>query len=144
MEQTPSAEPHDAADPAGDERPVSSSAASPVEIAIARTGGFAGLTRRWTARPREEEATWWISLIDRCPWDDLTGDTAARTAPVADGFVWSIRARWPDDHAREAELPEDAITGAWRDLVEAVRAWKPPGGAETDARRPRGAGRRPG
>jgi hypothetical protein len=130
-EQTPAAEPenHDTG--------------PPVEVDVARTGGIAGITRRWTAQPPEHEAPEWISLIDRCPWDETPSPDAAprspaprsseehpsarhrseQQRPVADGFVWWIRASWPEAHTREAELPDDAVTGAWRELVDAVREW---------------------
>ena len=115
-EQTPAAEP---------EKP---DAGPPVEVDVARTGGFAGITRRWTAQPPEDEASEWISLIDRCPWDETPAPQPAPPssrphAPVADGFVWWIRASWSGAHTREAELPDDAVTGAWRELVDAVREW---------------------
>jgi hypothetical protein len=96
---------------------------APIEVDVARTGGFAGITRRWTAQPPPDEASEWISLIDRCPWDDAPTPTAsAPTAkpspivadrnPVPDGFVWWIRASWSGAFTKEAELPDDAITGA--------------------------------
>lgn len=126
-----------------------------VEVDVARTGGIAGITRRWTAQPPEDEASEWISLIDRCPWDeaaapaagaaDIAGerragsgvDASTRAAsgrhavaaplgpanPTPDGFVWFIRATWSGTDPREAELPDDAVVGAWRDLVDAVREW---------------------
>ena len=100
-----------------------------VEVDVARTGGIAGMTRRWSAQPPEAEASEWISLIDRCPWDD--GGTAGSAAdaperersPVPDGFVWWIRATWSGTDAREAELADQEVVGAWRDLVDAVREW---------------------
>ena len=113
--------------------------APPIEVDVARTGGFAGITRRWTAQPPEDEASEWISLIDRCPWDDAPAPDDDRKAmrgavpraaprqPIADGFVWWIRASWSGEpagsHTREAELPDDAVTGAWRELIDAVRDW---------------------
>lgn len=108
--------------------------AAPIEVDVARTGGFAGITRRWTAQPPPDEASEWISLIDRCPWDEAptptpSGRTAAPSPvvadrdPVPDGFVWWIRASWSGTFTKEAELPDDAITGAWRELVDAVREW---------------------
>ncbi|MFD4959449.1 hypothetical protein [Microbacterium sp. NPDC058389] len=114
-----------------------------VEVDVARSGGIAGITRRWSAQPSEDEASDWISLIDRCPWDE-TGDadpepTAAAAGretaprpeapttqgrpPVPDGFTWWIRAVWSDADPREAELVDDQVVGAWRDLVDAVRDW---------------------
>ena len=133
-----------------------------VEVDVARTGGVAGITRRWSAQPPESEASEWISLIDRCPWtqapspvdvdvdgvgaqdpsattatdrsrsradapaaDERTGaaPTAPPRAPTPDGFVWFIRATWSGADPREAELPDDAVVGAWRDLIDAVREW---------------------
>jgi hypothetical protein len=120
--------------------PTASSAAQPaVEVDVARTGGFAGITRRWSAQPPEAEAPEWITLIDRCPWseapspagEDADADPAAapprpaarRSDPMPDGFVWFIRATWSGADAREAELPDDEVVGAWRELVDAVRDW---------------------
>jgi len=129
-----------------------------VEVDVARSGGIAGITRRWSAQPAEDEASEWISLIDRCPWDEAGApesdpgpgptpapapapppaptpvaagpaspraedhDTSERP-PVPDGFTWWIRATWSDTDAREAELFDDQVVGAWRDLVDAVRDW---------------------
>lgn len=113
-----------------------------VEVDVARTGGFAGMTRRWSAQPAGDEASDWITLLDRCPWDETApaepaARAPARPGPVADGFVWWISATWSETPAqvaerREAELREDEVTGAWRDLVEAVRAWNEHG-SETPA-----------
>ena len=89
-----------------------------VEVDVARTGGIAGITRRWSAQPPESEASEWISLIDRCPWDE-----APTRTPMPDGFVWIIRATCSAADPREAELPDDAVVGAWRDLIDAVRDW---------------------
>jgi len=113
-----------------------------VEVDVARSGGIAGITRRWSAQPVGDEASEWISLIDRCPWDDAAAPGpepapgAAPTAeddhrrshrdrrpPVPDGFTWWIRATWSDSDPREAELVDDEVVGAWRDLVDAVRDW---------------------
>jgi hypothetical protein len=89
-------------------------------VAVTRTGGLAGLTRSWTAEPREEEASAWIALISRCPWDDPAGGADRRGA---DRFQWSIRARCAPDEDHTADVPDGALTGAWRDLVDAVREW---------------------
>ncbi|KJL44105.1 MULTISPECIES: protealysin inhibitor emfourin [Microbacterium] len=110
-----------------------------VEVDVARTGGIAGMTRRWSAQPPEAEASEWITLIDRCPWSEASAaagedpddevEAAAqhratrRREPMPDGFVWSIRATWSGTGPLEAELPDDEVVGAWRELVDAVRDW---------------------
>lgn len=108
------------------------------------------MTRRWSAQPPPAEASAWLSLIDRCPWDaaaapaapeSVTGEAddaraAAAAEPpsaptadpqpraaVPDGFVWLIRASWAGSDPREAELFDDQVVGAWRELVDAVRDW---------------------
>lgn len=89
---------------------------------MARTGGVAGMTRRWSAQPPAAEAPAWRTLIDRCPWTEIALDSGR--PPVPDGFVWLIRASWTgSDDAREAEVPDDELVGAWRELVDAVRDW---------------------
>ncbi|HWV47933.1 MAG TPA: hypothetical protein VN035_00630, partial [Microbacterium sp.] len=40
---------------------------------------------------------------------------------AADRYVWIIRARTPEQRL-ETELPEPALTGPWRELVDAVRS----------------------
>ncbi len=97
-----------------------------VEVDVARTGGIAGLTRRWSAQPAGDEASEWIPLIEGCPWDEagpVDPDADPRREPVPDGFVWVIRAVWSGTDPRRAELPDDELVGAWRDLVDAVRDW---------------------
>jgi len=92
----------------------------PVTVAVTRTGGMAGLRREWRAEPPEDEASTWQSLIERCPWNERT---AADAAPGADRYQWRIRARCADEPEQEAELSEDEVVGAWRELVDAVRDW---------------------
>jgi hypothetical protein len=111
-----------------------------LEVDVARTGGIAGITRRWSAQPPETEASAWLSLIDRCPWDEVgpagagettedataTSETVGEPAqhrPMPDRFVWWIRVSWAGSDPREAELFEDQVVGAWRELVDAVRDW---------------------
>lgn len=86
-----------------------------VVIAVVRTGGIAGISRRWRVEPEPAEAPRWIALIERCPWDETSGDQ-----PGADRFVWSIRARTPSER-REREVPDSKLSGPWRELVDAVR-----------------------
>lgn len=86
-----------------------------VEVTVTRTGGFAGLRRRWHVAPSQEDARL-AELVDRCPWE-----TVAATAPTgADRFVWIIWARRVAD-VHEAELPESAVEGPWRDLIAEVQ-----------------------
>lgn len=90
-----------------------------VVIAVVRTGGIAGISRRWRveiAASDSPDAEPWIALIERCPWSADPESSAG-----ADRFVWSIRARTPTEHL-ERELPDGAVAGPWRDLVDAVRA----------------------
>ncbi|GAA3630621.1 hypothetical protein GCM10022200_11700 [Microbacterium awajiense] len=93
-------------------------AAGDVEVGVARTGGIAGIRREWRASPPPDQTAAWIELITRCPWDVTSPGGAAGGA---DRFVWSIRARCEGD-VRRAELGDAEVTGAWRDLVDAVRA----------------------
>jgi len=104
----------------------------PVEVAVRRTGGFAGLTRQWRAEPPPAETPQWIALIAECPWDAAPavpidgadgGDADAAAFRGADRFVWWIQARCGDEDERETELPDDEVVGAWRELVDAVREW---------------------
>jgi len=87
-----------------------------VVIAVVRTGGIAGIRRRWRVTASQDEAGQWLALIDSCPWDSPAPDPDG-----ADRFVWSIRVRTPSDR-REQDLPDTALDGPWRELVEAVRA----------------------
>lgn len=87
-----------------------------VVIAVVRTGGIAGIRRKWRVEPDAAQTHRWIAMIESCPWDDETDADAG-----ADRFVWVIRVRTPSEE-RERELPDSALDGPWRDLVEAVRA----------------------
>lgn len=91
-----------------------------VVVAVTRTGGMAGMRRRWRVEPPEDEASAWVELITRCPWDAVT-DADAFDPTSADRFSWRIRARCGEELDRIAELADRELTGAWRDLVDAVR-----------------------
>ncbi|WP_223169210.1 MULTISPECIES: protealysin inhibitor emfourin [Microbacterium] len=129
-----------AGEPAPRERPGGSDppTAAPVQVAVKRTGGFAGLTKQWRAEPGADEASLWMSLISQCPWDapDSLADGTAhgdgtargessdgRPPAGADRFTWWIQARCGETDEREAEVPDGALVGAWRELVDAVRDW---------------------
>jgi hypothetical protein len=87
-----------------------------IVIAVVRSGGIAGLRRRWRAQPAPEQAPAWIELVDRCPWDERL-DPDARGA---DRYVWSIHARVRDQQLEQV-VPDTRLEGAWRELVDAVR-----------------------
>lgn len=89
-----------------------------IVIVVVRSGGFAGLRRRWRVEPSPETMPDWVSLVERCPWDQRMGDDAQAGA---DRFVWSIHAVLPDEQ-REQVVPDSLLRGAWRELVDAVRA----------------------
>jgi hypothetical protein len=84
-------------------------------VAVVRSGGIAGIRRRWKVAPPEPEATVWIAMIERCPWD-----APPKTDAGADRYVWSIEVRTPREK-RERELADSELHGAWRELVDAVR-----------------------
>lgn len=85
-------------------------------IVVVRSGGFAGVSRRWRVEPAPAEQPRWTALVERCPWDAPEQHPDAG----ADRFVWTVRARVSDSELQR-ELPESELTGAWRELVEAVR-----------------------
>ena len=97
-----------------------------IVVAVVRTGGIAGLRRRWRAEPAPEQVPTWIELVDRCPWQEHL-DPDARGA---DRYVWSIHARVRDEQ-REQVVPDTRLEGAWRELVNAVR--DADAGAEADS-----------
>ena len=84
-------------------------------VAVVRTGGIAGLRRRWRVEMPSPEAHDWLVLIERCPWNAPAEHDAG-----ADRYVWSIQVRMPSEE-RERELADSELRGAWRDLVDAVR-----------------------
>jgi hypothetical protein len=83
-----------------------------VRISVTRSGGVAGLRRGWCIESHEPGA--WRPLVEACPWDEEPGTAGA------DRFVWRIEVSAPPP-ARTAELPETAVHGPWRALVERVR-----------------------
>ncbi|MFK4761485.1 protealysin inhibitor emfourin [Microbacterium sp. ZW T5_45] len=91
------------------------SAESRVVIVVVRSGGVGGIRRRWRVEPPHTEVDRWVTLVESCPWD--APPTPQRGA---DRFVWSIRVRTPSER-HEQELPDAALDGPWRELVDAVR-----------------------
>lgn len=87
-----------------------------MNIVVVRTGGFAGLTRVWSAQVSSEEAERdWLPLLRNPPPGQAAGP---------DLFVYEIQVG-----QIVVTLPESSVQGRWRDLVERVREG---GGAEAD------------
>ena len=105
----------DADRPVGAPAESDAAAADGVAILVARSGGIAGMTRRWSVQPSGEDAGHWVGLVERCPWDEETPPGTG-----ADRFVWRIEVRIRQEH-HEQVIPEERLSGPWRDLVEAVR-----------------------
>ena len=85
--------------------------AGQLSVTVVRTGGIAGVRREWEASgPRDE----WLPLIEACPWRSVGGDPASR-----DRFVYRITVSAPP---RRATVPEGALTGPWKALVDRVRS----------------------
>lgn len=104
-----------------------------VAVTVVRSGGFAGLTRRWGVSAPPADAKRWRSLVDDCPWDE----DGIRAPEGADRFAWSVRATLPDASLR-ADLTETQVAGPWRILIDAVReASAPPSPASPTRDAPR-------
>ncbi len=88
-----------------------------VQVTVVRTGGIAGLTRRWSVAADPSHAPKWTTLVAACPWRG-----AAVPAPPegADRFSWELSAVC-DDETLRAVLADQQLTGPWRTLVDAVR-----------------------
>lgn len=103
------------ADGAGDDSGVNR-----VVIAVVRTGGIAGMRRRWRADPDPDQTPQWLALVEQCPWDQPIDDDPSS----ADRYVWSIHARVhaeQRDEQLEQVVPDARLQGPWRELVDAVR-----------------------
>jgi hypothetical protein len=87
-------------------------------ITVTRTGGIAGLRREWRVDGDTEQ---WGPLIDACPWRSVPRDDDSR-----DRFVYSISVR-ASRKRHSATLPEAALTGPWKELVDRVQAVPPAG-----------------
>lgn len=91
-----------------------------MKVTVTRSGGFAGIPRRWQVfveKEPDEEA--WLVMLRTLPWDDVPQD-----APQPDRYLYRID--WepvgPAEHDnREVVIPEQKLTGQWRELVDRVR-----------------------
>ncbi len=94
-----------------------------LQVAVERTGGFAGIARHWSVTAPPERAQWWRELVDACPWPEASASVAA-PPPGADRFCWTVTAVAGDDQ-RTAELAEHEVIGPWRTLIDVVRDESP-------------------
>lgn len=85
-------------------------------ISVVRTGGFAGLRREWRVRTSDAPDVDWPALVEACPWG-----TVAPPSPVPDRFVWRIEADGAR-RRRRATVPDERLTGSWRELVDQVKS----------------------
>jgi hypothetical protein len=88
-------------------------------ITVARSGGFAGLTRTWSLSAALDESEELLDLVKACPWRSVRPDTVSR-----DRFVYLITVRVPRTR-RTATVPESSLTGPWKSLVERVQQQHP-------------------
>lgn len=86
-----------------------------IAVRVTRSGGVAGITRRWQAEAPAGDESHWVAVIEECPWN-ATPPTDLR----ADGFMWRIVAVIRHDE-RSVVLPESAVVGPWATLIRVVR-----------------------
>jgi len=88
-----------------------------MKITVERSGGIAALTRVWTVQAvTSSDKSRWQPIVEACPWDAVE-DPGQAPHGQPDRFMYSIRAG-----QRRATLPETAVTGPWRVLVDSTRA----------------------
>lgn len=93
-----------------------------MKISVERTGGIAAIPRVWIVEAQSESAiNQWQPIVEACPWDSVPRTPRAAAEEFAgsqpDRFIYSIRAG-----QHRAALPEQAVTGPWRVLVDSTRA----------------------
>lgn len=85
-------------------------------IEARRSGGIAGLTRRWRVEASDADADAWRALVERCPWDDAAGGGDGPRG--ADRFAWTIECH-DGDAVRRAHVGDG--DDGWTTLLAAVR-----------------------
>jgi hypothetical protein len=73
-------------------------------ISVVRSGGIAGMRRTWSVEAAPPQRPVWTELVRACPWDAIAST------------------RETIDRRHHAELPDRALTGPWRELVDRVRS----------------------
>jgi hypothetical protein len=89
-----------------------------VSISVVRSGGFAGLKREWHVSSADAPDVDWAALVDACPWKAAA---KPRDSRAADRFVWRLEAK-TGASTRTATLTDSQVSGAWKKLVDEVRA----------------------
>jgi hypothetical protein len=89
-----------------------------ISISVVRTGGFAGLKREWNVNSADAPEVDWAALVDACPWKSAG---KPRDSRAADRFVWRIEAKTAAK-TRTVTLADSQVSGAWKTLVDEVRA----------------------
>jgi hypothetical protein len=105
-----------------------------MKVTVTRSGGFAGLARRWQVFvEREPDEESWILLLRRLPWDEVAQEPAqpdrylyrinCEPRKTAENDVSGAQERREPVIAepREVVIPEQRLTGPWRELVDRVR-----------------------
>ncbi len=88
-----------------------------LKITVERSGGFAGIKRIWTAEAATpDEVERWQPVVEACPWDSVPARNQRSKGGQPDRFTYNIRAG-----QHRATVPEQALTGPWRALVELTR-----------------------
>jgi len=83
-----------------------------MKITVTRTGGFAGLTSTWSIVVDDQpDSDSWRDLVESLPWHDRP-----RSAPQPDRYLYRIQCS-----RRRVTVPEQALEGPWRELVDRVR-----------------------
>ncbi|WP_454131283.1 protealysin inhibitor emfourin [Microbacterium lacticum] len=103
---------------------VSRDAGGPaVAVTVVRSGGLAGMHRRWVVEADASDADPWIALVEACPWDDCGSASASSASNPrgADRFSYRLSARVRGAE-RQADLAESDAVGPWRTLIDAVRS----------------------
>ena len=85
-----------------------------IVLTVARTGGVAGLRTEW--RVATDDSDEWMPLIEACPWDTVTADPHSR-----DRYIYLIEVMSPSRRCKAA-VPEAALAGPWKELVERVQS----------------------
>ncbi|MET4640131.1 protealysin inhibitor emfourin [Mycetocola sp. 2940] len=104
-----------------------------MKVTVTRSGGFAGIARRWQVSVEQEpDEESWIMLLRRLPWDEVPQEPAQpdrylyriNCEPRQDGQDDGERSNRRESaiaQPREAVIPEQRLTGPWRELVDRVR-----------------------